>query len=146
MTRLKAISAAALLLSTALSGPGAAQAAEPYATPSSLCAIKDAALDKTPKARVVSLTAVPYYDFEHGYFLSDNACHDRVDGTGVVRIEAPRGKDLGDFPELMKLSSQDFLRANQGKHVRCRCVGRVSYTGHFPRFELLSIELLISEP
>lgn len=108
------------------------------ATPATLCELLSVAPDSAPSARLVSVTTVAYYDFEHGYFLADNGCQqrDRFSGTGVLRIDLPERATVEAFPELQKLSSQEFLAASVGKRVYCACVGTIDYRDGYPRFVL----------
>jgi hypothetical protein len=101
-----------------------------------LCALKQPVPRSARRPRHVSITALVHYDFEHGYFLSDPACRDRIDDTGQIRIDFPRGRQPDGLAELEKAASQDFLKANVGKRLYCQCVGTISYLGSYPIFTL----------
>lgn len=106
---------------------------------------------KKPKAsepRAVSITAFLVYNADFGYMLQEPtwpSCEDKVDGTGLLRIELPVGKTLKNFPVLKKASSQDYVRANAGKRIYCTCVGQVNNPGSGPTFTLSRVEKLWTE-
>jgi hypothetical protein len=113
-------------------GPTQRATAQPSDDPvTSVCELK-----ATRREGPVSVMTGAYYDFEHGYFLSTPECQDTVDGTGVLAVKFPPDKSLDDFPELAKLSSQEWLGANVGRRVRFQGEGRMSFSGGYPEFTM----------
>jgi hypothetical protein len=133
---LKVLLLSALMVAT----PAFAQdraAGEAAGTPVALCELISANSNNAPSARLVSVTAIAYFDFEYGYFLADRECTER-DGTGLLRIDLPSPTGAEAFSELQKLSSQEFLAANSGKTAYCFCTGVIDYRDGYPRFVLSS--------
>ena len=133
---------AGLIPAGLLAAPG--QAGTTAAEQTTVCALKG----KKPKAaetRTVSITAFLVYNADYGYMLQEPSwpgCEDKVDGSGLLRIELPAGKTLKNFPVLKKASSQDYVRANAGKKIYCTCVGEVSNPGSGPTFTLSRVDKL----
>jgi len=123
----------------------AAQAAPAERT--TVCALK-AKKAKPAAARTVSITAFLVYNEDYGYMLQEPSwpgCEDKIDGTGLLRIELPQGKTLKNFPVLKRASSQDYVRANAGKKIYCTCVGVVADAGSGPTFTLARVDKLWSD-
>lgn len=96
--------------------------------------------------RQVTIVGPVWYDFEHGYFLTDDpGCKDNTDNTDVMDIELPPGSSFGDFPDLLKTSSQKFLRANRGRRLFCTCAGEISYSDGYAKFVLTSAKVWSAE-
>lgn len=113
------------------------------ATPVALCELLSANPVGVSNARLVSITAIAYYDFEYGYFLADNGClkRDVFNGTGVLKIYLPSATTEDSFPELTKLSSREFLATSLGQRIYCACIGTIDYPDGVPRFVLTSAKV-----
>lgn len=110
-----------------------------------VCALKGKKKPKPFAPRTVSITAFLVYNADYGYMLQEPGwpgCEDKIDGTGLLRIELPAGKTLKNFPVLKKASSQDYVRANAGKKIYCTCIGEVSDAGSGPTFTLSRVDKL----
>ncbi len=105
-------------------------------TSSTVCELKKRAALGRHEALLTSVTAIAYYDFEHGFFLAEIGCDDPVDGTGVLRIDLPARNAPEDFPELNKLASQSWLAKSAGKSPLCTCVGIATFDGGSVTFVL----------
>jgi hypothetical protein len=137
---------AALGTSSAIAAPAQADAAATAnaAERTTVCALKGKKA-KAAEPRTVSITAFLVFNADYGYLLQEPSwpsCEDKIDGTGLLRIELPDGKTLKNFPVLKKASSQDYVRANAGKRIYCTCVGQVSNPGSGPTFTLSRVEKL----
>jgi hypothetical protein len=127
--------------------PAGASTAAP-ATPaaaSTVCALKGAKLKPKalPPARTTTITALFVYNPDYGYFLQEPTwptCEDKIDGSGMIRVEFPTGKALKDVPPLKKALSPEGLKANKGKRTYCACEGEVRFSESGPAFELLRVE------
>jgi hypothetical protein len=127
--------------------PAGASAAAP-ATPaaaSTVCALKGAKLKPKalPAPRTMSITALFVYNAEYGYFLQEPTwptCEDKVDGSGMIRVEFPAGKTLKDFSPLKKAMSPEGMKANKGKRIYCTCEGEVSFSESGPAFLLSRVD------
>ncbi len=109
----------------------------------SLCSIlsKNIAFQREWDGKLISVTAMAYYDFEHGFFLRDVDCAEQsVGNLAVIEINLPEGKSEMDFPDLKKLWSQDFMKNSLGRRIYCTCVGKMSYSNGYPRFTLSSVK------
>jgi hypothetical protein len=127
--------------------PDAAAQAAP-AERTTVCALKGKKKPKPFAARTVSITAFLVYNADYGYMLQEPGwpgCEDKIDGTGLLRIELPAGKTLKNFPLLKRASSQDYVRANAGKKIYCTCIGEVSDRGSGPTFTLARVDRLWSD-
>lgn len=105
-----------------------------------VCELKNMAKRQQDGTEFVSVTALAFYDFEHGYFLQDIGCSDPIDGTGLIQIELSNGSRIEDFPELLKLSSQSWLARMVGKRPRCTCLGFASFDHGRVTFILKKVE------
>lgn len=127
----------AILVSVAPQAASGTMTAPIEPTAETVCSVKNASLRKhVPRPRLVVITAHPFYDRHSGDYLSDPGCTDRVDGTGLIQIELPKGKRIADYPELGKATDQSFLAANSGKRLHIRCTGTVRYAKRQTRFRL----------
>jgi hypothetical protein len=140
--------ALAALATLAATGAHAGEPAAASPAPTArICDLKNAAMHPGAADRRVTVVGPVWYDFEHGYFLADQpACQDRFDNTDILRIELAPGADIGDFPELLQVSSQAFLRANTGKLMICTCGGKVIYADGVATFVLTSAKVTPTAP
>jgi hypothetical protein len=149
MNRITGLTAAVLagsLLAGGLSNSAAAPAPAPSAeaVQTTVCALKSKKA-KASGPQTVSITAFLVYNADFGYMMQEPTwpkCEDKIDGSGVLKIELPRGKTLKDFPALKKASSQDYVKVNAGKKIYCTCIGEVSDPGSGPTFTLSRVEKL----
>lgn len=101
------------------------------------------------RARMVSITTHIWYDFEYGYQLRDNGCQPGPRVDDLLPINFPPGTSghipPDEFPELIKLHSDAFLRASfkAKKGIYCRCVGEISYPDGIATFVLRRAEVYL---
>ncbi|MFO1260561.1 MAG: hypothetical protein U1E68_05725 [Sphingomonadaceae bacterium] len=106
----------------------------------SICALKNATpSERKVLPRFVSITAVPYYNFEHGWYLTDRSCKDKEDGTGYLAIDSGGGNKVSGFEQLNETATKQYLKTHAGKVTYCTCEGMVSYGEGFTRFILTRV-------
>ena len=110
------------------------------ATPVTVCEIKREEASGRGQARLVSITTHAYHEYHGGFFLSEPGCVDPSDGTGLLEIHLPAGQGLSDFPELLKLVSDEWLHDAIGRRVYCICVGEVSFDRGYAVFTIRQAE------
>jgi len=136
-----AVLAASLLPAVGIHAAPAPTADSAAAT--TVCALKAAKFKPKalPVPRTVTINALLVYNADYGYFLQEPTwptCEDKIDGSGMLKIEFPGGKTVKEFPQFKKASSPD--KASKGKRLYCTCAGEVSFAETGPVFRLSRVE------